>query len=239
MPGPLSHATTHTPRRPPFWHRESRISPPPAYSRMLRATSEIAVAITVRSPEEKPSLEASVRPSWRALTMSAAEPMGTTRSGASLAMGDLSRPGVEVRESLLEVEGGRHVLQGQAELHHREGHLGLDADDDRLRSPELDHVGDRAQGAHREGVHHVEHRDVDDRALGAVLPDLLHQVVAQLEEILVGERRLDRGDQVIALLQDGNAHGALPLVEWALLGRLWGRPLPGHDDLVAQQPLRL
>ena len=42
---------------------------------------------------------------------------------------------------------------------------------------QADHVGDGAQGAHREGVHHVEHRHVDDRAPRAELADLLDEVV--------------------------------------------------------------
>src|SRR5262245_32751613 len=216
MPGPLSKATTQTPMRPARWHRLRRISPCPAYSTMLRATSEIAVAMTVRSLDEKPNLDASERPSWRAVTMSDADPMETSLSAESLGMPGMPGPvgRVEIGEPLLEVERGRHVLEGEAELDHGEGHLGLDAHDDRLRAPQLDHVRDRPQRPDGEGVHHVEDGDVHDGALRAVLPDLLHEVVAQLEQVLVGERRLDRRDQVVALLEDRNAHRSPRLVRW-------------------------
>src|SRR5262245_366727 len=206
--------------RPACWQRLRRISPCPAYSTMLRATSEIAVAMTVRSLGEKPNLDASERPSCRAVTMSAADPMETSLSAESLGMPGGARSDgcaggcVEVGEPLLEVERGCHVLEGEPELDHGEGYLGLDAHDDRLRAPQLDHVRDRPQRADGEGVHHVEDGDVHDGALRAVLPDLLHEVVAELEQILVGERRLDRRDQVVALLEDGNAHRSPRLVRW-------------------------
>ena len=49
MPGPLSRATTCTPRRPSCSTTSTTISPPSANRTMLRATSETAVAIRVRS----------------------------------------------------------------------------------------------------------------------------------------------------------------------------------------------
>src|SRR4051812_15772058 len=97
---------------------------------MLRATSEIAVAISVRSVLEKPSWDDRRRPSWRAVTMSASEEIGTWTSSAATAA--LHRDPVEEGQALLEIEGGVHPFQVQAELDHRESHLGLDAHHHRL-----------------------------------------------------------------------------------------------------------
>jgi len=47
---------------------------------MFRATSEMAVAITVTSEPPNPSSIAMVRPRWRAVTMSAAERISTRNS---------------------------------------------------------------------------------------------------------------------------------------------------------------
>src|SRR5262245_28741440 len=224
IPGPLSCARIMIPTRLPRRASASSISPSVAYSRMLRASSEIAVAITVWSLREKPRPAASSRPRWRADTMSAADAIRTTISPAdsargcrSLAMrtGGLRLP-VEISQPLLEVEGRGDVAEGQAELDHREGDLRLDPHDDRLRSPQADHVGDGAQGPDREGVHDVEHGDVHDRGARAELAHLLRQVVAELQQVLVREGGLDRGDQVVALFEDRDAHA----------GTSWAAPCP-------------
>ena len=55
-------------------------SPRFAYRTMLRASSEIAVATMVASPEENPSRVASVRPRWRAVTMSVSDATVTRAS---------------------------------------------------------------------------------------------------------------------------------------------------------------
>ena len=80
MPGPSSTATTTMPLRRPSCTRFSATSPSPGVHAMLRATSEIAVAMRVRSVLEKPSSVASRRPSWRAVTMSSSrqDPDATT-----------------------------------------------------------------------------------------------------------------------------------------------------------------
>src|SRR5206468_3004286 len=76
IPGPSSRATTMIPRRlfrsMPF----RTIRPRSAYRTMLRASSEIAVAISVRSVGRNPSAAASSRPFWRAKTMSTSERTG-------------------------------------------------------------------------------------------------------------------------------------------------------------------
>ena len=55
-----------------------------------------------------------------------------------------------------------------------------------------------------EGVQDVQRRDVDDHAAGAVLPDLLDQVLAEPHHLRVVQGGVDRRDQVGALSQDGD-----------------------------------
>src|SRR5258705_6449398 len=179
---------------------------------MFLASSEIAVATTARSVEGKPHCDASCRPFWRAETMSASQSIDTRTSSAMSA--DLI-PGsiplaVKVGEALFQVQRGCYALQGETQLDHREGDLRLDSHDDRLGSAQLDHVGDVAQGAGRERVDHVERRHVHDDAPGPDLADLPDERVAQLPQVLVGERRLNRRDRIRALLEDRNLHGPLP-----------------------------
>ena len=47
----------------------------------------------------------------------------------------------EKRQAFLQVERGGYVLQRQAELHHREGDVGLNPDDQRLRGAQTLIVG--------------------------------------------------------------------------------------------------
>src|SRR5919197_4627209 len=101
---------------------------------MLRATSEIAVAISVRSVAENATCEASERPSARAVTTSASELIGTRTSAFTVAR-LLSQPS-EQGQALLEVQGCVDAFEVEPELDHGERHLGLDADDHGLRDPE-------------------------------------------------------------------------------------------------------
>src|SRR3979409_1931553 len=109
---------------------------------MLRASSEMAVAIRVASPGEKLSATARERPFWRATTMSWSEQMETWISSSMCRR--CSRPGLEfpaqIIHPLFEIERSLYRRQTQPQLHHREGDFGLDADDHGLRSTELDHV---------------------------------------------------------------------------------------------------
>jgi hypothetical protein len=75
----------------------------------------------------------------------------------------LARP-AEVRESLLEVEGGRDAFEREPELDHRKGDLRLDADDDRFRAAQPNHVRHIAERPGGEGIDHVQRGDVDDDA---------------------------------------------------------------------------
>src|SRR3954447_8107970 len=144
---------------------------------MLRATSEIAVASRVWSVLVRSSPAASSRARWRAVTTSLSDSIAIRSSGSG---GTVARPllGLQQRETLLEVQRRLDVLEVHAELHHREGDLGLDADDHRLSPPQAGHHRDPAQRAGHEGVHDVERGDVDDDAARAVAGHLAHDVVA-------------------------------------------------------------
>src|SRR5215472_11230473 len=83
IPGPLSRAITTMPCLSVDRTRRTMISPSLAYMTILRASSEMAVAIKVRSVEENPSLEASVRPVCRARTISTSDAIGMRVSAAS------------------------------------------------------------------------------------------------------------------------------------------------------------
>src|SRR5258708_6151761 len=108
---------------------------------MLRATSEMAVAMRVRSVRENPSWAARSLPIWRAATMSVSADT-VMRTSSATALAALEHP-VEVRQPLLEVKGGVDLFHAHAELNHGEGHLGLDPDDDHHRPSQPGHVGDR------------------------------------------------------------------------------------------------
>src|SRR5829696_9847325 len=98
---------------------------------MLRATSEIAVASSVRSVLENPSPAPIARASWRAVTTSASVRIATRTSSATGVLLPVHLPAQE-REPLLEIQSRVHVLEVHPELDHREGHLGLDPHDHRL-----------------------------------------------------------------------------------------------------------
>src|SRR5919201_4426839 len=148
---------------------------------MLRATSEMAVTISVRSMLEKPSRADSSRPFSRAATTSASVLTRTSTSSVNVAgLLDLR---VEEGEALLEVQGGVNILEAHPELDHREGHLGLNANNHRLRAAESRHVGDPAQRTRCKRVHHVQRRDVHDDSARAEPAYLLDQVVLQLKDV--------------------------------------------------------
>src|SRR5712664_1417467 len=200
------------PTRAPSLAPANRISPRVAYRTMLRASSEIAVAISVAWVAEYPSSTARSRPRWRAATISRSEVMGTVICALSKrtpsVMGPLlftvtrwltpsafkplaSHPSalgsaVQVREALLQIERGGHALQADTELGHGKGDFWLNPHDHCLRPAQPRHVCEIAQSAHGEGVHHVEGGHIDDDATGAIVTDLRHQRVAQVLEVGVG-----------------------------------------------------
>jgi hypothetical protein len=133
--------------------------------------------------------------------MSESEVMGTRISSPILAVPP--RLSVQHREGLVEIERRVERLEVQVELHHRDRHVGLDPDDQRLGAAEPGGDGDRAERACDEGVDDVQRPDVDDEPARAVATDPLGQLVAEGEDLAVAEVRLDRGDQVVALAKDG------------------------------------
>src|SRR5437879_10956735 len=91
---------------------------------MLRASSEMAVAISVASLTVKPVCSATARPCCRAVTTSLSDAI---RIWVSAAKGNTA-PSVhaarfllQVRQAFLQIERGGDVLQRQSELYHREG----------------------------------------------------------------------------------------------------------------------
>src|SRR5213593_2712289 len=156
-----------SPSRSPFITMRSAISPRLAYIRMLRAISEMAAAMTVWSPAEKPTSAASSRPAWRACTTSVSAAMRQRSSSPTvdapmpLPIVDTAMPlPIEEGEPFLEVERGRNAFECEPELHHGEGDLGLDAHDHRFRPTQPGHVRDVPQGAYGKRIHHVERRHV-------------------------------------------------------------------------------
>jgi hypothetical protein len=113
-----------------------------------------------------------------------------------------SRPSVEHRERLVEVERRVERLEVQVELHHRDRDVGLDPDDHGLRAAEPCCHGDRAERACDEGVDDVQGADVDDEPACALAADSPGELVAKGEDLAVAEVGLDRGDQEIALAKD-------------------------------------
>src|SRR5262245_54873068 len=118
---------------------------------MLRASSEMAVAMSAWSVCENPIDAARVLPTWRAPTTSLSAWMAIRSSRTSTAssgdtftvfLGGMARLAFQEFEPLFEIERRGHALEHQAELHHGERHLRLDADDDRLGAPQARHVGD-------------------------------------------------------------------------------------------------
>src|SRR5262245_13128712 len=119
-------------------------SPEPAYVVMLRATSEMAVAISVASVALNPICSAFSRPSWRARTMSVSAAIDTTTPRSSIG-GTGLRAAAQQLETLLEIERCIDVLHADAQLHHRERDLRLDPDEHRDGSAQARHVRDRAE----------------------------------------------------------------------------------------------
>src|SRR5579859_493985 len=116
------------------------ISPVRAYSTILRATSEMAVAITVRSLPLNPALAASCRPSSLAVTISAPEltAMRTSFFTGAFPLSSLVQQG----QTFFEIQCSLHFSQRQAQLHHGKRNLGLDADDRRLGATQSKNMRD-------------------------------------------------------------------------------------------------
>src|SRR5688572_10289023 len=101
--------------------------PVSAWTMMLRATSEMAVAINVASVRENPSRSASARACARAGTMSASLPMSTVTSSLMLASSPV--PVVQQSDRSVQIASGAKGGEVKIELHHGDGDIGLNADD--------------------------------------------------------------------------------------------------------------
>src|SRR5215467_7247277 len=179
---------------------------------MFLASSEMAVAMSVASPDEKPSSSARDRPFWRAKTMSWSELMVTrisirdTESSLSLHGFELL---VQISQTFLQIEGCGDTFQSQTELDHCECDFGLNSDDDSFRAAQADHVGNFPQRARGEGVHDVHGGDIHDDTARTEPHDLLHKSAAQLVEVGIGEGGLKRRDEDGPLFKNRNFHVAL------------------------------
>src|SRR5262249_43980502 len=130
---------------------------------ILRATSDIAVAMSVSSLPENRSPDTSPRTFCRASTTSTCALIGTISSRGSL-IARRFRDGscLESVKAILQIERRHCPFEAKAELHHRKRHLRLDTNDDAFCSQQLDHLRDATQRADGKRIHHIEHRHVDD-----------------------------------------------------------------------------
>src|SRR6267154_107902 len=182
-----------------------------AYETMLRASSEMAVAMSVASLIEKPVCSATARPCWRAVTMSLSDAIRICESVANASAPSVDAPGLllQILQAFLQIERGGDVLERQSELHHREGDLRLDADDDGRGAAQADHVRDLKQGARGKRIHDVHRGNVHDDPGGSVAHHLLHQRRAQIQKVRIRQCGLDGRDEHAPLLENGYLHAAV------------------------------
>src|SRR5436309_2792528 len=126
---------------------------------MLRAISEIASAISVWSVLVNPTLAASSRAFWRAVTISVSCAIAICASSTTVTAQPRDAP--QMSHAFLEVERRGDAVERQAQLYHRERDIGLDPDDHGVRAAKPGGVRDRAQRAGRERIEDVERHDVD------------------------------------------------------------------------------
>jgi len=89
---------------------------------------------------------------------------------------------LQQRQRFLQIESGRHVAKFQTQLDHGESYLRLNAHDHGPRSAEAYHLRQIADCSRRERIHHIENRNVDNDALGAIPANVRGQIVPQLEQ---------------------------------------------------------
>src|SRR5580704_14217 len=176
IPGPLSEATIEIPCRLEAWTIFKVISPLRAYDTMLRASSEMDVAMSVASPVENPSSMARARPFWRAVTISWSEWMATRISPALTVC--LSVRVLEflsqVSQTFLQVQRRGDAFQCQPQLNHCKRHFRLNPNYNRFRSAQPDHVGDLPKRPRCKRVHDIHCGNIDDNRSGAKLNNLLY-----------------------------------------------------------------
>src|SRR5258706_1479535 len=114
---------------------------------MLRAASEMAVAIKACSLLEKPISTASARPCWRAVTISASALIRTTVSTLRMPVLNL-RLLIQIDQTFFEVKGSCFILQCHAKLNHGKGNLGLNPHNNSLCAAQFQHLHHGAQCTH-------------------------------------------------------------------------------------------
>src|SRR5690349_1434915 len=104
---------------------------------MFLASSEMAVALGVASPGEKPSSNARDSPFWRAKTMSWCELM-STRISIQDTDSSLSLHGFEflvhISQTFLQLDGCSDTFQSQTELHQRKCYFRFNSNNDGFRA---------------------------------------------------------------------------------------------------------
>src|SRR5256885_10015754 len=123
---------------------------------------------------------------------------------------------IQEREPFLKIQRRSDSPQRESQLHHRKRNFGLDAHNDGFGAAQARHVSEVAQRSHRERVHDVEYRDVDDHSLRPEPANTLRDLLTQFTEVSIRQRRLHRGNDVLALLENRDFH------EWFLAVRLVG-----------------
>ena len=86
-------------------------------------------------------------------------------------------------------------------------HLVAFANNDHLRAAKANHVRDVTEGACGKRVHYVQDGDVDDDSTRTELADLRDEGVTQLHQVFITQSRLNGGNQIGALLENGNFPG--------------------------------
>jgi hypothetical protein len=116
---------------------------------------------------------------------------------------------VQKCKTFFQVQRGGYTGEVRAEPDQRKSDFWLDPHNYSLRTPQADHLRNVAQCARGKRVHHIERGNIDDHAPRSELAHLLNDAIPQLYQVRITERGLDRGDEILALLENRYLH-ALP-----------------------------
>jgi hypothetical protein len=72
-------------------------------------------------------------------------------------------------------------------LHHRKGDFRLNADDYGSGASQPNRLRQLAKGTGGKGVHYLQSGDIDDHAPGPTFSNLGGQIIAKLQEVLIGK----------------------------------------------------
>src|ERR1700719_2223661 len=166
---------------------------------MLRASSEMAVAIMVGSLPEKPIWVARSRPFCRAAMMSPTWLMGKSASSSGI-VNILAHPRRHQFQTFFKIKSRGDAIERQPKLHHRKGDVGLNPHDHHFCAAQFGSLSDATKSSRGKGIHHIKSADVDHDAARTKLTYLVSQLVLQLDQILIGRCRLHACDQNTTLL---------------------------------------